>query len=208
MTAEHPDGTEVLTDRLRLVPIGPEHVADLVTIHRDPWIAQWNDGEWSTAMAETFAATCARGWIADGVAKWIAYERRTGQLVGRGGLSRMPSPPDRSTSQIALLVGPAWAEHRLELGWAVREAFRANGHATEIGRAGLSFAYDILGARSVMSFTERHNLASRNVMERLGMRLAGEISHRGLIQGKSGEHDDAPFAVYATGQPRRSARLA
>lgn len=34
-------------------------------------------------------------------------------------------------------------------------------------------------------------------MERLGMRLVGEIRARGLIAGESGEHDDAPFALYA-----------
>jgi RimJ/RimL family protein N-acetyltransferase len=185
----------LLTERLHLVPVSLEHVADLVAIHRDPWIARWYAGEWSTAAAETFAQACAHAWTVDGVAKWIAYERRTGALVGRGGLSRMP--PDVTSSQIAALVGPAWTEQRLELGWAVREAFRGKGHATEIGRAGLSLAFEVLEARSVISFTERHNLASRNVMERLGMQLAGEISARGLIEGMSGEHDNAPFALYA-----------
>jgi hypothetical protein len=34
-------------------------------------------------------------------------------------------------------------------------------------------------------------------MERLGMRYAGEIKARGLIEGNSGEYDDAPFALYA-----------
>jgi RimJ/RimL family protein N-acetyltransferase len=84
-----------------------------------------------------------------------------------------------------------------ELGWAVREEFRGNGLATEIGRAGLDFAFGALAARSVVSFTERHNRASRNVMERLGMRWAGEIMSRGLIEGESGERDEAPFALYA-----------
>jgi RimJ/RimL family protein N-acetyltransferase len=187
---------ELLTERMHLLPIGPEHVADLVVIHRDPWIAEWYGGEWSVAAAESFARTCARAWVMNGAAKWIAYERRTGTLVGRGGLSRMP-PDGRASAQIASLVGPGWADQRLELGWAVTAGFRGNGYATEIGRAGLSFAVDALGARSVIAFTERHNLASRAVMERLGMRLAGEISARGLVEAKSGEHDDAPFAVYA-----------
>jgi len=193
--ADTPHGGEILTERLHLVPIGPQHVEDLVTIHQDPWIAEWYAGEWPTAMAETFAQACAYGWTMDGIAKWIAYERRTGALVGRGGLSRMP-PDDFSSSQIAALVGPAWAEQRLELGWAVRDPFRGKGHATEIGGAGLGFAFDRLEAHSVISFTERHNLASRNVMERLGMQLVGEISARGLIEGMSGEHDNAPFALY------------
>jgi RimJ/RimL family protein N-acetyltransferase len=100
-------------------------------------------------------------------------------------------------SQIAVLAGPAWPKERLELGWAVLEAFRGRGLAAEIGRAGLGFAFDALGAHTVVSFTEHHNVASRKVMERLSMRWAGEITARGLIDGKSGEHDDAPFAVYA-----------
>src|ERR1700689_3539120 len=80
---------EVLTDRLRLVPIGPEQVADLVTIHQDPWIAQWYAGQGPAGRAREFALACARGCSGDGVAKWIAYGRGTGELVGRGGLSRM-----------------------------------------------------------------------------------------------------------------------
>jgi RimJ/RimL family protein N-acetyltransferase len=184
-----------LTARLRLAPIGREHVADLVTVHHDPWVAQWYAGEWSTERAEAFAQGCARAWTVDGVAKWIGYERRTGTLAGRGGLSRLAS--GAAGSQIAALVRPGWAEHRLELGWAVLEAFRGRGFATEIGDAGIGFAFDVLGAHSVISFTERHNVASRKVMERLGMRLVGEITARGLIEGKSGEQDNAPFALYA-----------
>jgi RimJ/RimL family protein N-acetyltransferase len=193
--ADEPDRGEVLTDRLHLVPISPRHVADLMALHRDPWIAEWYAGEWPTATAEAFAQACADAWTVDGVAKWIAYERRAGALVGRGGLSRMPA--DTTGQQIVALVGPAWAEQPLELGWAVREPFRGRGYATEIGRAGLGFAFDVLDARLVVSFTERHNVASRHVMERFGMRWAGEISARGLVEGKSGEHDNAPFALYA-----------
>jgi RimJ/RimL family protein N-acetyltransferase len=192
--AEAPGGTEIWTERLRLTPIGPEHAAELVTIHRDPWIARWYGGEWSTATAETFAMASARAWRADGVAKWIAFDRRTAAVVGRGGLSRMP--PNDTTAQIAALAGPGWTEQCLELGWAVREAFRGKGLATEIGAAGLSFATDILKASSVIAFTERHNIASRHVMHRLGMQLLGEIRATGLIEGKSGEHDNAPFALY------------
>jgi hypothetical protein len=33
------------------------------------------------------------------------------------------------------------------------------------------------------------------VMERIGMRYAGEIRSRGMVEGLEGEQDDAPFAV-------------
>jgi RimJ/RimL family protein N-acetyltransferase len=66
----------------------------------------------------------------------------------------------------------------------------------EIGRAGLSFGLNELGAELVVSWTEQHNLASRKVMERLGLRLAGEIKARSLVEGHAGEYDEARFALY------------
>lgn len=186
---------EVVTQRLRLVPIGRDHVFELVTIHRDPWIVQWYGGEWSTAKAMQFTERSTHAWETHGVAKWIAYDRETGILVGRGGLSKLP--PSGTTSQIEALVAPNWSEQRLEVGWAIREPFRGRGVATEIGRAALDFARDTLNAQTVIAFTERHNLASRGVMQHLNMQFAGEIQARGLIDGLTGEHDDAPFALYA-----------
>ncbi|WP_432943590.1 GNAT family N-acetyltransferase [Kribbella sp. CA-253562] len=118
-----------------------------------------------------------------------------GALVGRGGLSRMRAD-SAVTEQIAALVGPEWAVDRLELGWALLESARGQGYATELGAAGLDFAFATLGARAVVAYTERHNRASRAVMERLGMTYAGEITAEGLVEGVDGVRPDAPFAVY------------
>ena len=107
----------------------------------------------------------------------------------------MPSD-GASTVQIARLVEPAWSRDRLEIGWSVLSQFHRQGYATELGRAGLAFALDEVHATVVVSFTERHNLASRAVMERIGMDHAGEILARGLVEGRAEEDDHAPFAVY------------
>jgi RimJ/RimL family protein N-acetyltransferase len=79
--------------------------------------------------------------------------------------------------------------------WALRREFWGRGYASEIGRAGLAFAFDVLGVQAVVSCTVRHNVRSRAVMERIGMRYAGEIQSRGTIEGLEGVQDDAPFAV-------------
>jgi RimJ/RimL family protein N-acetyltransferase len=49
--------------------------------------------------------------------------------------------------------------------------------------------------QAVVSCTVRHNVRSRAVMERIGMRYVGEIRSRGMVEGVAGEQDDAPFAV-------------
>jgi RimJ/RimL family protein N-acetyltransferase len=72
------------TDRLRLEPIGPEHAGDLWRLHQDDAVAAWHAGPWSVSDAHRNAAAMARAWATDGVGKWVAYDRRTGELVGRG----------------------------------------------------------------------------------------------------------------------------
>ena len=184
------------TARLRLEPVGPEHAEDLWRLHQDEAVAAWHGRQWTLQDAHRFAAAMAEAWAADGVGKWIAHDRRTGELVGRGGLSRLPATAPVTGQVAALLAGEAWLADRLELGWTVRSELWGQGYATEIGRAGLALAFDDLGAGRVVAFTERHNRRSRAVMERLGMRLVGQLLAPGLIEGQAGVHDDAPFALY------------
>jgi RimJ/RimL family protein N-acetyltransferase len=87
-------------------------------------------------------------------------------------------------------------KRQLELGRALLQRGRRQGFATEIGRAGLDYAFGVLGHNEVVSFTEVHNSASRAVMERLGMTFVRIIYERGLIEGRDGIHDGAPFALY------------
>lgn len=201
------DGSR-FTVRLRLEPVGPENASDLWLVHSDDEVWPWyGDERLSLEQAERRATSMGDSWRFHGVHKWIAYDRVSGEVVGRGGLSR--TPVDDDWGQIyAFLPDEPWVrvahENRrpftahanwLELGWALRREFWARGYASEIGRAGLAFAFDVLGARAVVSCTVRHNVRSRAVMERIGMRYAGEIRSRGIVEGVEGERDDAPYAV-------------
>jgi RimJ/RimL family protein N-acetyltransferase len=134
-------------------------------------VAPWYSGRHTVKQAEDWAAGAARAWERDAVNKWMAYDRTTGALVGRGGLSR------------ARLNG----QDCLEVGWTVRGDLWGRGYATEIGAAGLRFAFEDLGAAEVISFTDTANRRARAVMERLGMRHTDDI-----------EWDGDPFVLYRT----------
>jgi RimJ/RimL family protein N-acetyltransferase len=166
------------TARLRLEPIGPRHAEDLLLLFQDPAVAEWY-GEWTLDLAQREAARIAKAWVTDGVHKWMAYDRVTGELVGRGGLSR----------------AHVHGADRLEIGWALRQQFWGYGYATEIGRAGLSFAFDELDAEEVVSYTEARNSRSRAVMERLGFHYVQDIFP---------EEDGEPFAFYALRRPNQA----
>jgi RimJ/RimL family protein N-acetyltransferase len=149
-----------LTGRLRLDPAGRWSAGDVWRLHYDEAVAAWYPGRWTAQTAERWAAGMGAEWERQGVARWLAYDRASGGLVGRGGLSRRPVD----------------GAERLDLGWMVRGDLWGQGYATEIGRAGLAFAFGDLGAAQVVAITEPHNRRSRAVMERLGMRYARDIA--------------------------------
>ena len=173
-------GVLVETERLTLEPAHPRHAEDLVLLHSGPDVAFWYAGAWTRVQAQEWATGMQERWQRDGVGKWLAFRRLDGELIGRGGLT--------------------WTEiegrPRLEMGWAIREQHRHRGYATEIGRAGLAFAFEQLHAEEVVAFTEVHNHASRAVMERLGMSELGQIFRPGLVEHQEGVHELAPFALY------------
>ena len=198
----------LLTPRLRLVPIGPGNADDLHQVHTDDAVVAWYDG-WNPSRAEARerARDIAAAWRHHGVHKWMAYHRHTGDVVGRGGLSR--TPVDDDWGQLyGFLPDEPWVseahpdEHPfraharwLETGWALRRRYWGHGYASEIGRASLNYAFDVLDMGAVVSCTARHNVRSLAVMERIGMRYAGEIRSRGIAEGDDTVRDDAPFSV-------------
>ena len=167
----------VRTGRLRLVPIGARHASKLWKLHQDEGIARWYPMSRNEAMR--FAERMESSWRR-GIGKWLAYEESTGAFVGRG--------------------GPSWAfvegAECVEIGWALRQEVWGRGYATEIGRAGLDHAFSVLGVEEVVAFTEVHNVRSRAVMERLGMRYVRQILRPGFVAGSSEMQEDAPFALY------------
>lgn len=102
-------------------------------------------------------------WRRHGFGPWALRERETERFVGRGGL--------------------AWTavegERAVELPWALRTEFHGRGYATEQAEAAIATARR-LGIERLVSLTLPYNLASRRVMEKVGLALVGEVTHVGL----------------------------
>src|SRR5918999_1400061 len=87
------------------------------------------------AQMEQRAKLIGDAWRFHGVHKWMAYDRESGEVVGRGGLSR--TPVDDEWGQIyAFLPAQPWVRvaHEIrhpsithanwfEIGWALRRKF-------------------------------------------------------------------------------------
>jgi RimJ/RimL family protein N-acetyltransferase len=155
------------TARLRLEPMGPEHVHELAMLLADPEVARWlippgaapHDQDWVRWRLEL-----SRDEWSAGSGLWIAYERESGEFVGRGGLKPLTVE----------------GEAAYEVGWAVLPAYWGQGYATEIGAAGLARGFDELGLEQVVSMTLPDNARSLAVMARLGLTYRRDVEHAGL----------------------------
>jgi ribosomal-protein-alanine N-acetyltransferase len=140
----------ILTERLALEPLGPEHVAGLARILADPRVGATLGG-------------VQEAWARDGFNWWAALDRATGEVVGRGGLSRKP------------IDGAI----QVEAGWTIAPERWGQGLATELGAAAVEHA-GAHGIAELVSITLPHNVASRRVMEKLGFAYDHDIVYAAL----------------------------
>ena len=131
-----------------------------------PEVARWllpagRTQPYSEAECATRARAGAAHWRAHGFGPWVVAEH--GRTVACGGLD------------LRLLDGNA----ELELAWAVVPQAWGRGIATSIGHKALALA-STHGALSAIALTRIDNLASRRVMDKLGMDCGRELQHAGF----------------------------
>lgn len=143
------------TERLLL---GPPRFADVPALHAyrsDPEVARWLSG--LPATAEVLATQVLAG-------STLVVERE-GTVIG----------------DLMLAVRDGWAQHEVaeqargvqaELGWCFSPAHRGQGYAVEAVTALISLAFE-LGVRRIEANCFAENVASRRVMERVGLRQEG-----------------------------------
>lgn len=158
--------------------IRPFTLADLEAAHQ---VIDYTDGQETTSLEER------RIWLEWTVRNYPAlasmYQppygdraialKSTGEVVGACGLAPALGP-------FGLLPYfqdkvPADQAHRnlpeMGLYWALAEAHRGQGYATEAARALIDFTFAGLEMARIVATTEYANLPSQRVMQRLGMHL-------------------------------------
>jgi RimJ/RimL family protein N-acetyltransferase len=153
------------TERLSGEPLTLTHAAELAPLLHDPRVARTLaiDGQppaWG-AEPEELAITVAH-WQAHGFGLWLLRDRDTGEMVGRGGLQHTQ----------------ATGVDEVEIAWAIVPERWNQGLATELANACVEIAFGRLALRSVIAYTRPDNLASRRVMEKIGMSAEREFTDR------------------------------
>ena len=122
---------------------------------------------WSRDESASFLERTIAGYRDPGIAVSAVVVASTGELAGWAGLSVPTFLPE---------ILPA-----VEVGWRLGEQYRGLRLATEAGAAWVRYAFEELGLESIVSIYEPANVASGDVMRRLGFSLDRETTHP--IQG-------------------------
>jgi RimJ/RimL family protein N-acetyltransferase len=161
------------TDRLLLVPLADRHLELEVELDSDPEVLRHLSGRAHSRdeVVESHVKRMVMGNQVDGLGHWIAF----GSAGGAGG-SGSPAAEDEGEFIGLMMLPPAHGPDQpadptvADLGYRLLRRHWRKGLASEASRALLRHAFDTVGQSRVIAQTMAVNVASRSVMEAIGMR--------------------------------------
>jgi [ribosomal protein S5]-alanine N-acetyltransferase len=160
--------TTLTTPRLLAEAITPSHYAELHRLYIDPLVVKTiASAEGKPLSEEKIAERIQKAldhWQQHGFGSWVFRLKKDGLFIGVGGLN------------IHQIDGQAV----VGLGYAVLPDYWNQGFATEMAGASLQFGIGILGLAEIASWTLPTNLASQQVMEKMGFRYERDFEFAGL----------------------------
>jgi RimJ/RimL family protein N-acetyltransferase len=151
-----PDIRRLRTARLEGEPLQPALAAELQPLLNDPRVAATlaPDGR-PPAPGGTpdQLRSQADHWDRHGFGLWLLRDSAGGVMIGRGGLQHTIRP----------------GQDEVEIAWAIVPERWREGLATELALACVEIAFERLGLPDVIAYTLPTNVASRGVMEKIGM---------------------------------------
>ena len=151
------------TERLILRPLRDTDLDDLFTLHSDPEVMRYlADGRPRTyeQVAERLREMLAH-WQQHGFGIWLVLDRSDGRFLGRCGFGNLHGYPD------------------MELAYGFRREAWGKGYCTEAARAVVQHALETLKLPRLIAVARPQNLASINVMQKLGMTFEKMIDFQG-----------------------------
>ncbi len=138
------------TERLLLREWRNEDFEPYAAYYADEEMARYVGGRTDRAQAWRRMASLVGHWGVRGYGSWAIEEKSTGKFAG----------------VVGLWFPEGWPE--LELGYWLVRAVHGKGYATEAGVKARDYAFDVVGADTLVSYIHPDNEPSKRLAERLG----------------------------------------
>ena len=143
------------TARLLLRQWRDEDVAAFAELSADPAVMRYLVPFVDRAAMDAWVVTARKHWQDHGFGPWVVELPGEAPMIGVVGLSNL---------RFALPFAPA-----IEAAWRLAHRYWGKGYAYEAAGAAIDDGFGRLGLEDIVAFTVPANLASRRVMEKLGM---------------------------------------
>ncbi len=139
------------TERLILRRFTPEDLDELAALRADPEVMRYI-GEQPRAKVEQRLNYYISLYESRGLGMWAVIDKGTGALIGWCGLIFLDGTGE------------------VEVGYGAAKRYWGQGLMSEAARASLRYGFERAGLRRIVAVAMPENLASRRIMEKLGMR--------------------------------------
>ncbi|WP_373537302.1 GNAT family N-acetyltransferase [Microcoleus sp.] len=149
------------TPRLYLRQFTPDDLDELYHIYSDPEVMKYlSEGIRNREETAVDLFGIIADWEKHAFGLWAVVNKENNQLIGDGGLRFLGK-----TSEV-------------EVGYVLAKAYWGKGLAAEIAGVSLKYGFEVLKTEKIVAVAHTENIASRRVMEKVGMKYQHNLDDR------------------------------
>jgi len=159
----------VETDRLLLRELVPADDKGMFALDSDPEV-HWYLGNSPIKTIDdsrVMIAYIRQQYIDNGVGRWAVIEKQSGSFIGWAGLKLMRETINGHVNFY-------------DIGYRLIRQYWGKGYATEAAKAVLDYGFNQLNLDNIYGMTAIDNLASKNVLQKIGLTYVNNFDHAGL----------------------------
>jgi len=141
------------TERIILRPFEAADVDAIAHMRADPEFMRYIKPTETRQQAISWMQLVSRYWQTDNYGFWAVVLKQSGATIGWSGTWNLPETKEK------------------EIGFAIAPPLWGKGLATEAASVALRYSFENRGAAKTVAVARPENLASRRVMEKLGMKF-------------------------------------
>lgn len=156
---------EIKTDRLYLRPFSKEDLYVYARIMGDHEVGKWfpKGDSYTLEESEKSLNSILEHWNKHGFGIWAITDKKKKVLLGRCGLNLITE-----TSEV-------------EVDFVLARNCWGKGYATEAAKAALAYGFSVLKLDRIIALAKPENIASRRVIEKIGMRYVKNAKYWGIV---------------------------
>lgn len=148
------------TERLKLFKANLEDVDGFFELDSNPKVLEFigTDPLTKKEQSQQVIEMLQEQYLVNGTARLTVRNKETGEFMGWCGIKLMT---EETQGEVNFY----------ELGYRFIPRYWGKGYASEAAKACLDFAFDKMGAKKVVAFTDLEHKASQRVLEKLGFKI-------------------------------------